>query len=264
MAVSFKSSSSGSSGKSRAPKTNVFSGAAMKPMSGSWKKKVLTSLAGLLGVLSFVIGYGYFQLTAKLPKSAFHGRINIAAQEAAEKYQIFQEALRQKQKGFAPFSELQLNAYLKENVMPKEGALPLKSTTTGFSQITPVALKNISLKLEPPTLLEWKAHVEVKWLGTTHDLFLRRQMELIASMDSVDWREKRMMAGNVQIPEAYRSYFTPVWDEIMEPFTDELKEIVTAPFVRIIYNKELKENEIQLFTVSKRDGFGKSSQDKEE
>lgn len=264
MAVSFKSSSSGSSGKSRAPKTNVFSGAAMKPMYGSWKKKVLISLAGLVGVFSFIIGYGYFQLTAKLPKSAFHGRINIAAQEAAEKYQIFQEALRQKQKGFAPFSQLQLNAYLKENVMPKEGALPLKSKATAFHQPEPVALKNISLTLEPPSLLEWKAHVEVKWFGVSHDLYLRRQMELFASMDDVDWREKRMMAGNLEIPEGYKSYFTPVWDEIMEPFTAEIEEIVTAPFVRIIYNKELKENEIQLFTVSKREGFGKPSQDSEE
>jgi hypothetical protein len=33
---------------------------------------------------------------------------------------------------------------------------------------------------------------------------------------------------------------------------------MSAPFARMVYNKKMKENELQLYTVSRKEGFGKS------
>ena len=98
MAIQFKSTSSSSgSGGRKEPKASIFSGAGMKPVHGSWKKRLLITVGAMLGIVIGGMVYTYMQITAALPRSEFHGTINTSSMKAAEKYELFREAFLRKE-----------------------------------------------------------------------------------------------------------------------------------------------------------------------
>lgn len=261
MAVQFKSSSSSSgSGGRKAPKASIFSGSGMKPVHGHWKKRLLITLGVAFGIVIGAMGYTYMQITAALPRSEFHGTINTSSEKAAEKYELFREAFLTNQKGFAPFTEIEINSYVKSKLLPQKSPKPIQSEPAPLYIPQPELVRNVSLKLEPPTKMEWILHIDANWLGMTHELYLRKQIEMLASVNDVEYRTVGMKVGQVNVPEKYWNLLEPAWKAVLSPYAAELQEIMRAPFARMVYNKKMKENELQLYTVSRKEGFGKSAQ----
>jgi hypothetical protein len=261
MAVQFKSTSSSSgSGGRKAPKASIFSGAGMKPVHGRWKKRLFITIGAMLGILIGGIVYTYVQITAALPRSEFHGTINTSSKKAADKYELFREAFLTKEKGFAPFTEIEINSYVKSKLLPQKSPKPIQSKSEPIYVPQPELVRNVSLKLEPPTKMEWILHIDAIWFGMSHELYLRKQIEMLASVNDVEYRTVGMKVGQLNVPEKYWDLLEPAWTEILSPYAAELQEIMRVPFARLVYNKKMKENELQLYTVSRKEGFGKSEQ----
>ena len=261
MAIQFKSTSSSSgSGGRKEPKASIFSGAGMKPVHGSWKKRLLITVGAMLGIVIGGMVYTYMQITAALPRSEFHGTINTSSMKAAEKYELFREAFLRKEPGFAPFTEIEINSYVKSKLLPQKSPKPLQADPAPIYIPRPELVRNVSLKLEPPSKIEWILHIDANWLGMSHELFLKKQIEMLASVNDVEYRTVGMTVGQLNVPEKYWDLLEPSWAAVLSPYATELQEIMSAPFARMVYNKKMKENELQLYTVSRKEGFGKSEQ----